>query len=393
MSELQLMNQRNLATQPLNFYLDLNIVQNNDSPNASQTVPVNFNEIRTQPFLNYPANYQMSIVRFFLDSSACPCVIPDIQLNQNDPNLTSYSFTLTYNYLGTDYEFRQYVIFVPQDLTQPTPISVNGNFQTPPYIKYYYINTFQKFLQMVNKALSDGFDGLNALIVNAGGTLPTANKPFFEIDPYNFNLVLNADIAGFDDALAQPIKIYMNNSMFTLFSNFQTLNYGSNVSNGKNYLLNIYSTNGTNSFIFPTYTALQMYGEGQSTVALWNPVQAIVFTTGIIPVIPTASPNPIPFGSDTSLNNFGNNANIENILTDFIVPFDNTNTYKPQIHFQTTGPFRFQDLFGVSALQAIQLQVKWRDRYGNLYPFEIKQGGAGSIKLYFQRKDFGNINL
>jgi hypothetical protein len=300
--------------------------------------------------------------------------------------------------LGTTYEFQQFVIFVPQDLSQPDPVQVNGNWQTPiSGIKYYYINTFQKFLQMINTALSSCYDGLNSLVIGAGGALPTTNKPFFEIDPYNFNLLLNADQLGYAETLANPIKIYMNNSCFTLFSGFQTINYGSNssITNGKNYLLNIYATpSNSNIYIYPTYNAIQMYGEGQSTVALWNPVQKIVFTTsGLLPVVSTSTPNPIPFGSDSNQVSTGNVANIENILTDFIVPFDNANTYKPQIHFQTSGPFRFQDLFSTGPLNAIQLNIFWGDRFGNLYPFELKQGGFGSVKLLFQRKDAYNISL
>jgi len=383
---------------PLSQYLDLNIVQNSNNPNAQQTVPVRFNEIRNEPYLNQPSLYQLAVVRFALDSSALPCVIPDIQINQNNKNLTSYSFTMTYTYLGTTYEFQQFVIFVPQDLSQADPIQVSGNWQASTSgIKYYYINTFQKFVQMINTALSSCYDGLNALVTGVGGSLPSANKPFFEIDPYNFNLVFNADQVGYDETLANPIKIYLNNACFTLFNNFQTINYGSNsnITNGKNYLLNIYTTpSSSNIFIYPTYNAIQMYGEGQSTVALWNPVQRIVFTTsGLLPVVSTGTPNAIPFGSDTNQVSTGNVANIENVLTDFIVPFDNANTYKPQIHFQTAGPFRFQDLYGTSPLNAVQINIYWGDRFGNLYPFELKQGGFCSVKLLFQRKDVGNITL
>ena len=79
---------------PDHVYFDLVIT--NIKSEYTEPIPIYFNENRTNPIINNSGDYDMSIVRFQLDTQALPLWIPEIQANQSDPNLTIYSVTMSY---------------------------------------------------------------------------------------------------------------------------------------------------------------------------------------------------------------------------------------------------------------------------------------------------------
>jgi len=247
---------------------------------------------------------------------------------------------------------------------------------------------------MLNQALLSCYNGLNALVVGAGGVLPTTNAPFFEFDPQGLLFILDADENGYARTLANPIKIFCNSPLQTLLSSFQytRLGNGPSIVNGKNFQFQIYNINDTNVLTLPTYNALQMYQEG-STAALLNPIQAIVFTTSLIPVVPENVSVPKVFGADSTLLSTGNNSNIASILTDFQVPFSPDNRYNPDITYSPAGEYRMIDLYSNSPLSSLDLQVSWKDNFGNLHPFLLGSGCSANMKLMFRRKDFNTSSL
>lgn len=372
--------------QPYHIYYDLDII-NNDTTGLNPPQVLRFTEIRNSPYLMSPENYFVSVARFQIQTPSLPVWIPQAQIGQADPNLLIYSFTLKYK----TYEYQQYVNFVPTDLSQPTP--------APPITfqdletAYYFVYTYQQAISMFNTALASAVSGLNALVVAGGDVLPSTNAPFFEFDPNALLFILDADEAGYSNSLANPIKLFCNAPCFTLFSTFQAIYYGyANIVNGKNFQFVIKNINGTNELTLPTYTALQMYQE-ESTSALWCPIQSLVFTTALLPVSPELIAVPKVFNSDSNLFNTGNNANISNTLTDFIVPFEPNNTYKPNIVYTPNGEYRLMDLNGASPLSALEMSVFWKDVFGTLHPFYLNSGCSASIKIMFRRKDFNNVDL
>lgn len=372
--------------QPYHIYYDLDII-NNDTSGTNPPQILSFTEIRNSPYLMSPENYFVTVARFSIQTPSLPVWIPQAQIGQADANLLIYSFTLKYK----TYEYQQFVRYTPSDLSQPIP---------PPPIQfqsletaYYFVYTYQQAVTMFNKALSDAVIGLNTIVEEGGDTLPSTNPPFFEFDPNALLCILDADVDGYSNTLVDPIEIYCNSPCFTLFSTFQSLYYGtSNIVNGKNYKFVIQNINGTNELTLPTYTALQMYQE-ESTCSLWCPIQSLVFTTALLPVSPELIGVPKVFNSDAKLFNTGNNANISNILTDFIVPFEPNNTYKPSVVYTPNGEYRLMDLNGSSPLSAIELTVFWKDVFGGLHPFYLNSGCTATIKLMFRRKDYNNVQL
>ena len=77
------------------IYYDCNIVDN-DQQNPQRLI---FNDIRSSPILSNPELYQLSVIRFTMETgNSLPIFIPSIQIGQPNINLTPYSFTLSYSY-------------------------------------------------------------------------------------------------------------------------------------------------------------------------------------------------------------------------------------------------------------------------------------------------------
>jgi hypothetical protein len=393
-------------SQPFHIYYQMNLI-NNDTDNPRPPIRFTYNESRNNPYLLAPDNYYLSIVRFHIQSPTLPVFIPRVVTGQANPNLTPYIITLTYVYSGTTYTSGTsgQIIYVPYDSTIPAP----STFVSPGATlldltsPYYYIYSYQAWVSMINTAFTNAYNQLNTVVVAAGGTLPSAYAPFMSIDPNNLTCTISADVAGYSTSLTggtvttAPIKIFWNTPLYILYNNFTWLYNGPTAVNDLDAQLICYNMYNTNLFtvtvtVSPsvTYSALQMYQEGQ-TATLLNPVQSIVFTTSILPVYLENIGIPAISGS-ANLYNIGNNANVIPVITDFQVPFTALNTYKPDIQYTPSGEYRLIDLNGSSPYQNINIDVQWRDVYGAYHDFTLGSGCSGSMKIMFRRKDYSNVS-
>lgn len=369
------------------IYYNLNIINNQKDVNAPPPV-LRFEETRNNPYLLNPSEYYCSVVRFQMDTPSLPLFIPIIETGQANPDKTIYTITLSYDYLGTTYDAQESIIFESENLNEPAP--------SPPLTsqdistQYYYLGSFFHWITLVNKTFETAYNNLNAQITGAGGALPSANIPFMEWDPITATAILDADELGYNDALANPIKIFFNNPMFNLFCSFDFDFLGYNQPAGKNYRLNVYNVNNTNRLLLPTYTALQMYQE-YSTAPLWCPISSIVFTTSLLPITPSLVSVPKTFGSNSSLISSGNNSAINSILTDFEVALTKGTEYLPQINYTPAGEYRLIDLIGNNPLSSIELTVYWMDKFNNLHPFYLNSGCSANLKLMFRKKSFNGL--
>lgn len=379
---------------PLNVYYDLDLIEN--SAGDVEFQKIQFSDTRSNDLLNNPSAYMVSIVRFNLQTSgSIPVWIPVIQSVSSgnmDPNKTIYSFTMTYQ----GYEFRQYLEYAPTDTSVDPPADSGGNFIGQNSTNsYYWVYTFQRIQELMNYCLEDAYNGLNALVLaGTGNNLPSfGNIPFIEFNPNNGACTLNADSVAFDIDGASPIEIYMNNPMFNLFSNFPVYRYGiQNITNGKNYKFNI-KNQITNIFNVKTgYDAIQIYSDLASNIGLFNPVKSIVFSTSLLPVLPTLVGNPKIFNADASVSASQTNSLKAPILIDFVVPISglSQNTYTPEIYYEPSGELRFSDIISNTPITSISLDVFWKDAYGNLIPIRLQNQCSASVKLLFRRKDYFN---
>tara|TARA_R110000868_G_scaffold2193_2_gene16722 strand:+ start:786 stop:1955 length:1170 start_codon:yes stop_codon:yes gene_type:complete len=378
-------------TQPYHIYYDLDAV-NNQTTGGTAPVRFTLTEVRNNPFLMTPDNYFMSVVRFSLQTPTLPVFIPAVELGQANPNQLSYSFTLTYNNGGTVFNSTQtFLTYVCSDSTIPTPpapLTFQDNSN-----EYYWVYNLQDFVKMMNTALITAFANLNAAVIAGGFALPSLNVPFFEFDPTAQKFILNADNAAFNSTLANQTKIFINTPLYTLLNNFPMFkNAPLGVALGKNYQFNFYNNNGLNLFNMGLYSAIQLY-QDNSTTGLFNPVNSIVFTTSLLPIVPSVVGVPRAYGGTSGLNTGGNNSNLSPIITDFQIPYSAVNQYRPTLEYTPNGEYRLIDLLGMNQQSAIEITVLWKDQYGVLRNFFLGSGCSASIKLMFRRKDYGNVDL
>ena len=420
--------------QPYHIYYTLDLL-NNDSSSPADPVIFDYSENRNNPFLPAPENYFMSIVRFNLETPTLPVFIPDIALGASNlygSNQTTYNITLSRLYNGVDYAVTVPIMFQPTDTTKTSPTD-SPNFNVDDLTSsYYWIFTLTQWTYMVNEAFTiaylgqdaapnnqfpaSTFIGLKQVLINAGLTEEnlTPNAPFFDFNPNSLTWILSGDVgsntvSGYSTnqqggraytagtLQAEPIKIYFNTPLATLYQTFPTIFNGYNTANKKDQQLILYNNYGTNLFTLNApynYTAIQVNQEG-TTAALFNPVQSIIFQSTLLPIVkeqvgvPKISVGGLALGQFTQ----GNNSNINPVITDFIVPFSALNRYIPDIEYTPSGEYRLVDLQGNTPISNINLQVFWKDQFGRQHPFYLGSGCSASVKLLFRRKDFNNANL
>jgi hypothetical protein len=355
-----------------------------------------FNETRNNAFVYNPESYYMSIIRFTLDTPTLPVILPEIQIDQPNRDLTIYSTTLSWTdpVGGATYNSPQtYVIFQPQNLAAivPAPPNETLNKLQNNQTGYYNITNFQYWIYLVNTAFTSAFNSLNTLVVGAGLVLPTIHPPVLSWDTVNNIAILNADELGYGvSAVGGQIEIYFNPAMYQLFNSFPVIIQKLNqASLGKNVLIQADAFGGANVVLFPPtapsvsqFNALQIVQE-YSTVSLWTPITSLVFCSNTLPIIPNNLSAPLIFVNNAVLNNGGNNANIAQIITDFVA--DNQE-YKPQISYTPQAEYRLINLVGNRPIFNLDILVFWRDRTGTLIPFRLSSGSSATIKILFTRK-------
>lgn len=350
-----------------------------------------FNETRNTPFVLDPESYYLSIVRFSIDTPTLPVIQPEIQPNQTNVNLTTYSITLSWkNPIAPfqTFDSQQYIIYSPQNLeaTIPSaPAFTNTKLQNN-VTGYYDIINYQYFIYLVNQTFTTAFNALNLAVTAAGLVLPSNYAPVMDWNTSDNTAVITADQAGYDDTSANYIKIYFNPSFYQLFSSFPVVIEGFGIGLGKNVRLVTNSFGGANIVqyppVAPVYTGLQVYQEF-STISLWTPVTSIVFTSNTLPVVTNQLSAPLLFFDGSQFVGGGNNSNVSQVITDFIA---NDAIYKPSLIYEPSAQYRLVDLVGNRPLYTFDLNVYYKNRVGELIPFRLSSGSTATIKILFSRK-------
>lgn len=371
-------------------YIDVYAVNLNSI--SSLPVPVQFTQTRNIPFLYNPQDYYLSVVRFQIDTNTLPVFTCAIQFNQPNLNLSIYSVTLSWtNPIAPFQQFNQqtYVTWSPQDLASPIPrppSATENKFQDDSG-GYYYAYNYTYVIQIINTAFTTCFNALLAQVIAAGLVLPTANAPVLTWNNDSNIAVLNCDLLGYDQTVANHIDIYMNLPLYQLFNSMPAYIQPFPDTLGRNYRIN--TDNFGNAqvtpfpFYAPTYNALQIFQE-QTAVNVWSPISSIVFTSNTLPINSTNVCNPSIFVNGVGTNNNGNNSDIAQVITDFQAE---NNIYKNSCLYIPSGENRYVDLMGTTPLYTIDINMFWKNKVGNLFPFRLAVGCCASIKVLFERKE------
>ena len=387
-----------LLPQPYHVYLDLDVV-NNDVESGAQPHPLVFEEVRNTPFLDGDcSNYFCSIFRFSIQTgSSLPVFIPRMDtaaLASGDLYKTAYKISLNYR----SRVITQNVIFnktvssaflgsTPTNLIRPSLTSYNVG-------PFYHVYNYQDFVDMINTTLGNLWTALVASYASSvPGELSASTYPFMEFDPGTNECTLFAEksVFGSTPGVATPAQIIFNSRLFELFPGYQhmflgydgDLNYTLKMNNRGSNLASFKNAAGT-----ITYTYVQSFQE-VSGVALWNPVASLVFCSSMLPILPTqTSKATVISNQQDNLTSNGNNNNLSNVLSDFQIAIEGSNQYRPIILYAPQSEYRLVDLFAGSNLNRINIQVFWKDHFGNLNPFLLEPGASAHMKLMVRRRAF-----
>jgi hypothetical protein len=378
-----------LGQSPDKLYYDITIT--NLQTKTTPPPVAYFNESRNTPFVYDPESYYFSIIRFTLDTPTLPVFQPDIEPYQSDRDKTIYSFTLQWtNPVAPFQTFTQqtFVNFIPQDkeAVVPRPPSQTVNGLQNNTTGYYNLYNYQYWIYLCNLALQECYNDLSTQVTTAGLSLPTTNAPVLNFDTQNNIAILIADNAGYNNTVSNYIKIFFNPAMYQLFSSFPVIiDNLTDASLGINLQIDTATYGGSNLVQYPptspTYTAIQVFQE-YSTVALWTPVTAIVFTSNTLPIVPNQVSAPLLF-LDGRIISAGNNSNIAQVITDFV---SDTGIYKPNIVYNPQAEYRLVELQGNRPLTNVDISISWKNRIGELVPFRLSSGSTATIKILFTKK-------
>jgi hypothetical protein len=385
-----------------NIYYDL--VVTNLKSDKTEPIQIQFNENRAKSILSNTGEYDLSIVRFSVDTQTLPVWIPEIQSNQGDKDLTIYSVTLSYLPVGFTTPFVQqtFIRWTPQNANAklpPPPNETASGFQSNNGF-YYYAFSFQWVIKLIFQAYQTCFADLLAQVQTAGySDLNDVLPPIISWDTPTSTASIVAESSYFNNMSVtnntlvenpQAIQLYYNSPLFALFSSFPAINYGISATLGQNYRMAIGDFTGVNSMLVPPYTVddspqyiCSVVNQEYSTISNWTPVSSIVFTSNTLPIISNQLSSPLIYneGGIQSLN--GNNSNFAQIITDLET---NENCYKPNLIYSPTAQYRIVSMTGNSPLSNIDVSVFWKSRLGVLYPLLLMSGSSTTLKFLFTKK-------
>jgi hypothetical protein len=191
--------------------------------------------------------------------------------------------------------------------------------------------------------------------------------------------------------LAPPITIlngvynrWSNGSLTPTFpSGFANLLIPTIFSSGTNIITTTY-LNGTTS------TLIRMTQNYLSNSTLWSPIDSIVFTTSLLPVLNEQQAPPNQFGTK----NVGQSAGVSKsafspIVTDISLDLSNDPAgYRKMIFYAPSAEYRMSEFQNAKTdIRSIDIQIFWRNRLdNNLYPLSMFNLSTVSIKMMFRKK-------
>jgi hypothetical protein len=350
---------------------------------TSGQIPATIIDTRSEPLLQNPEDWEMSVIRFDVSAQTVPLTIVNIvSPGVIDPTtpltlLTQFLFaTLTVG--GIDYTVQ--VSLTPSASYVQQPIGAIFNFQ--------------KLLDDVNAAFSAAYNLIPVLMRPAGSA-----PPQFIWNPNTQLIDLYVDGNYLSPEQVPPyslptIQIWVSTALWdylTGFNAFQNAMYSVSHKDvrieGRRSTAIVLPAFGLRdgfpvsvaSINTPLYSIQQ---EAQQTQN-WNDARSLLITSSLLPVRPEYVPT-----SFTTSNNSVSTAT-QRIVSDFLVP-EEQNLLQSRNVFQylPTAQYRMLDLYGKAPFFTIDLTMNWTDFAGDLFTLLLNPGAGLSVKILFRRKGY-----
>ena len=351
---------------------------------------IKFSDYRLDNIVADASEYHMSIVKWNADIGAnLPLFIPII----SSGNTTVYSITMDVKVGGGNAIIRQFINYVSESAL--TPISTTQQFND----KYYWIYSYQNWVDCVNTTLQACFTNLQAQMQTFWGNF-TTKCPKMMYDSATNKFSLYTDCYGFGDAdrtslgltRDESFFIYFNNNMTNLFKNFpnQYTPFVDETTGSTNKIIiqnklgqNIV-TDTSNSDNTKYYVTTQEWASTDS----WTPISGIVFRTNTIPVTGELISTANQIGSPSGFSIITQSPT-DDIITDISLSLvDGAHDYKQFLTYSPEGQYRLIDLCkGHGNIKTIDFNIGWKCKYnGQIYPCTMPSLGYASIKIMFVKK-------
>lgn len=347
-----------------NVYLNISIpnLSNTNSPYPPNVVAA-YDEVLASPVIDNPNQYYITVIRFSIPIDLIPLFSFPVDISQNNPNQSLMVIGIENAALV---QFPEFIMYTPENnIVAPVPGGVAPFFTSNQVTSdYYFIYSVNNFINMINTAL--------AAAVVASGIGVAA--PFYTYDSQTEFISLTVTAAF----LATGARIFANSYLKNYLGafDFTTLNY---VNTGP--YLYYHLLNATTLVYYQNYNSMN----------LWFDSQKIVIQSNSIPIVAEFSPsfqNPQIFGP----NNLNSSSNLQPILTDFALAFNNISDFSSVVTYIPEPQYRLTNMRSSTPLNRIQLSFSWLSKNGTLYPLYVSPNKTVTLKLGFIKKSlFKNI--
>lgn len=355
-------------------------------------VEATYNVTKTDPILDRCSDYYCSIVRFDIPLDQIPLAICPIIPNQSNPDLTPLIIGIEYGVtggLGSRYPvnvnyFNQNPL-TPPIQNQPTQIV------TP----YYYIYSYQNFINMFNAALSTSWveSGLATLF-------PHYFAPYFYFDPTTnlISLIVPKCFVTLTSPATHIPTIFMNSALNTYLDAFNVTYRFYDSPQGNDVYFILSANNTPDHFFYPggvlvptatdpatTDPAVPYYykfTQEYSVLEYWLSLRKILVTSSNIPI----RSEYLPSGGIANVNDNGINATFP-VISDFVPNIgESAGSSRSIAHYLPSAQYRLVDMVSDNSLQNVDIRLYWQDDDGNIYPLELSVFQQANLKILFTRK-------
>ena len=376
------------------IYYNVNILKKEGELKEPAQFSINLNN----SILDTPKDYFLTVARFNIDGNDLPLIIMPILggINQTDPNKSSLA--ISFNWVPEESSFFQPLEYVQDssNIEVPKPPSKNPPNYTQVASEYYFIYSYYKLVDLVNKAFEDGFNGIKTNFPQIPHTEPP--KMIYDINTGLFSIIVEREYIT-----NQNLQVFFNSKMINFFNSFRTKFFSENDPFGKDeqilfydepFFKNAYLPYGINpppsvqypNNVNPPYYSI--FTQEYKSLSKMHSLNSIIFTTETLPVVQEYLQvnNLIDDGSTSSIS----------VITDFIPDLENQGNPRSNFIYNPLAQYRLIDLKGNMDIRRINLRIFWTDELNNLYPFIISSKGKISVKLLFIKKEMyikNNYNI
>lgn len=343
--------------------------------------PLQFVDIRNEAILDKAENYELSIVKFSVDTPSLPLYIAEIQPNQPDPFKTIYAVNLSYTtgLVETFLAAPISVEFTQRDFTDAAPNPPNQNQNglqsvTRAYNSYSYNDLVDDINDALEKAMAD-------LVLLFPG-LASIDPPVITFDCDTNKATICARQDSYAEGLGNKISVYISKSLYPLFSSWPVDKYP--VSNKRSEYRIRFKENKKNveENCFGIHSAICICQEYETTQA-WAPYTSLVFSTNLIPCQTEYLSPPIIYENGSLRPANANLNNYFGIITDISTQ---ETSMRSNLLYLPTAEYRFVSLFGNQPVFKLDFQVYLQTKLGFLVPFVLHANSSVSIKVLFRKK-------